>query len=166
MERAHTKIMVFVLMLTTKRQRAGDILWFHRGDIWARLWSIEGSSFLLLVGLARGNQHWQRRVTTVDLTKTAYRDDPVVLARNVMQVFYAWDNKTKERLKVVLEGKMKIVGVDGVTDEEDYRGNQEMLAFSPYLSLKRVTSLLMSDVIMMRTSLLDPMKIVRLLLTM
>ena len=39
-----------------------------------------------------------------------------------MQVFYARDNKTKERLKVVLEGKRKIVGVDGVTDEEDYRG--------------------------------------------
>ena len=67
--------------------------------------------------------------TTVDLTKTVYRDDPFVLARDVMQVFYARDNKTKGRLKVVLEGKWKIVGVDGVTDEEDYRGYQEMPAF-------------------------------------
>ena len=46
-----------------------------------------------------------------------------------MQVFYARDNKTKGRLKVVLEGKRKIVGVDGVTDEEDYRGYQEMPPF-------------------------------------
>ena len=60
--------------------------------------------------------------TTVDLTKTAYRDDPFVLARDVMQVFYARDNTTKGRLKVVLKGKRKIVGVDGVTNEEDYRG--------------------------------------------
>ena len=60
--------------------------------------------------------------TTVDLTKTAYRDDPFVLARDVMQ--YVRDNKTKGMLKVVLEGKRKIVGVDGVTDEEDYRGYQ------------------------------------------
>ena len=60
--------------------------------------------------------------TTVDLTKTAYRDDPFVLERDVVQVFYARDNKTKGRLKVILEGKRKIVGVDGVTDEEDYRG--------------------------------------------
>ena len=60
--------------------------------------------------------------TTVDLTKTAYRDDPFILARDVMHVFYGRDNKTKERLKVVLEEKRKIIGVDGVTDEEDYRG--------------------------------------------
>ena len=35
---------------------------------------------------------------------------------------YARDNKTKGKLKVVLDGKRKIVGVDGVTDEEDYMG--------------------------------------------
>ena len=45
-----------------------------------------------------------------------------------MQVFYARD-KIKGRLKVVLKGKRKIVGVDGVTDEEDYRGYKEMPAF-------------------------------------
>lgn len=73
--------------------------------------------------------------TTVDLTKTAYRDDPFVLARDVMQVFYARDNKTKGRLKVVLEGKRKIVGVDGVTDEEDYRGYQEMPPFGANVPL-------------------------------
>ena len=46
-----------------------------------------------------------------------------------MQVFYARDNKTKGRLKVVLKGKRKFIGVDGVTDEEDYMGYQEMPAF-------------------------------------
>ena len=40
--------------------------------------------------------------TTVDLTKTAYRDDPFVLAKDAMQIFYAGDNKTKTKLKVVL----------------------------------------------------------------
>ena len=57
--------------------------------------------------------------TTVDLTKTAYRDDPFVLTRDVMQVFYTRDNKTKGMLKVVLKEKRKIVGIDGVTDDED-----------------------------------------------
>ena len=37
--------------------------------------------------------------------------------------------KTKEKLKVVLKEKRKIVSVDRVTDEEDYRGYQEMPAF-------------------------------------
>jgi hypothetical protein len=67
--------------------------------------------------------------TIVDLTKTAYKDDPFVLARDVMQVLYAKDNKTNERLKVVLEGKRKIVGGDGLTDEEDYKGYQEIPPF-------------------------------------
>ena len=91
----------------------------------ARLRSVEGSSFSLPVGPARGNQEF----TTVDLTKTAYRDDPFVLAKDVMQIFYAQDNKTKAKLKVVLEGKRKIVGGDEVTNKEDYRGYQEMPAF-------------------------------------
>jgi hypothetical protein len=73
--------------------------------------------------------------TTVDLTKTAYEDDPFVLARDVMQVFYARDNKTKGRLKVVLEGKRKIIGVDGVTDEEDYKGYQKMPPFGANVPL-------------------------------
>ena len=52
-----------------------------------------------------------------------------------MRVFYARDNKTKGRLKVVLEEKRKIVGVDGVTNEEDYRGYQEMPAFGANIPL-------------------------------
>ena len=43
-------------------------------------------------------------------------------------MFYVGD-KTKAKLKVVLEGKRKIVGVDRVMDEEDYRGYQEMPPF-------------------------------------
>ena len=50
-----------------------------------------------------------------------HTNDPFVLTKDFMQIFYAGDNKTKEKLKVVLEEKRKIVGVDGVTDEEDYR---------------------------------------------
>ena len=73
--------------------------------------------------------------TTVDLTKIAYRDDPFVLAKDVMQIFYAGDNKTKAKLKLVIEGKRKIVGVDGVMDEEDYKGYQEMPAFGANVPL-------------------------------
>ena len=67
---------------------------------------------------------------TVDLNKTAYKDDPFVLAKDVIQIFYASDNVTKGARQVVLEGKRKIVGVDGVTDDEDYRGYQEMPPFA------------------------------------
>ena len=52
-----------------------------------------------------------------------------------MQVFYAKDNKIKERLKVVLKEIRKIIGVDGVTDEEDYRGYQEMPPFGANIPL-------------------------------
>ena len=43
--------------------------------------------------------------TTVDLIKTAYRDDPFVLTKDIMQIFYAGNNKTKGKLKVVLKKK-------------------------------------------------------------
>ena len=52
-----------------------------------------------------------------------------------MQVFYAMDIKTKARLKVVLVGKRKSVGVDGVMNEEDYRGYQEMPPFGANIPL-------------------------------
>jgi hypothetical protein len=64
---------------------------------------------------------------------------------------------TNGRLKVVLEGKRKIVRVDGLTNKEDYKGYQEMPPFGanvPYLSSKRVTNLLTYGLITMRPSLL------------
>ena len=85
-----------------------------------------------------------------------------------MQVFYIRNNKTKGRIKVVLEGKRKIVGVDRVMDEEDYRGYQEMHPFGTNVPLP-----ILQDgdeptyeLITMRPSLLMHLKIVRLLLTM
>jgi hypothetical protein len=52
-----------------------------------------------------------------------------------MQIFYAGDNKTKEKLKVVLKEKRKIVGLKGVTDEEEYRGYQEIPPFGTNVTL-------------------------------
>ena len=46
--------------------------------------------------------------TTVDVTMAAYRDDLFVLAKDVMQIFYTGDNKTKAKLKVVLKGKRRL----------------------------------------------------------
>jgi hypothetical protein len=47
--------------------------------------------------------------STVDLTKTAYRDDPFVLAKDIMQIFYAEDNKIEGKLKVVQEEKGRLL---------------------------------------------------------
>ena len=125
MERAHTKIVVFVLMLTTKMatcRRHTMVSELAYGPLKAALFHCQ---WVWLEEINTDSEGF----TTVDLTKTAYRDNPFVLARDVMQVFYARDNKIKGRLKVVLEEKRKIVGVDRVTDEEDYRGYQEMPTF-------------------------------------
>nr|AAT38070.1 putative TNP2 transposable element [Oryza sativa Japonica Group] len=65
-------------------------------------------------------------MTTVDLNKVGYSDEPFVLANDVTQVFYAkdMDSKPKKgkgldepRRHVVLPGKRKIVGVEDKTDE-------------------------------------------------
>ena len=58
-------------------------------------------------------------MTTVDLERTAYKDEPFVLAKQVVQVFYVQD-PANPKLHVVLQGKRRIVGVENVVDEEEY----------------------------------------------
>jgi hypothetical protein len=58
-----------------------------------------------------------------------------VFAKDFMQIFYAGDNKTKGKLKVVLEEKRKIIDLEGVTDEEDYSGYQEIRPFEANVTL-------------------------------
>jgi hypothetical protein len=85
--------------------------------------------------------------TTVDLTKTAYKDDPFVLARDVMQVLYVKDNKSPRREKVSMDSRTK----------KTTRAIRKCLHSGrtyPYLSLKRVTNLLTYGLITMRLSLL------------
>ena len=76
-----------------------------------------------------------------------YRDEPFVLAKHVTQVFYVHDMSSKPKDKsrnkttkdkaegdepkhhIVLAGKRKIVGVDDVTDEEEYNKIEDMTPF-------------------------------------
>nr|ABB46929.2 transposon protein, putative, CACTA, En/Spm sub-class [Oryza sativa Japonica Group] len=66
-------------------------------------------------------------MTTVDLNKVGYSDEPFVLANDVTQVFYVKDMSSKgkkskgpdeSKRHVVLPGKRKIVGVEDKTDED------------------------------------------------
>ena len=66
---------------------------------------------------------------------TAYKDDPFVLTKDILQIFYARDNNTNGRRHVVLQGKRKIVGINKVTDEEEYKGYQEMAPFGADVTL-------------------------------
>jgi hypothetical protein len=84
---------------------------------------------------------------TVGLKELGYRDDTFVLANDVTQVFYVKDmsskpkkdkssKSTKDKSQydepkrhIVLAGKRKIVGVDDVTDEEEYNKAEDMTPF-------------------------------------
>ena len=58
-------------------------------------------------------------MTTVDLEHAAYKDEPFVLAKQVVQVFYVQD-LVNPKLHVVLQEKKRIVGVENIMDEEEY----------------------------------------------
>jgi len=73
-------------------------------------------------------------MTIVDLSNIGHKDEPFILAKDVLQVFYAKDNANKDK-HVVLEGKRHIVGVEGVTDEEGYKGYEEMAPFGADMDL-------------------------------
>nr|ABA98446.1 transposon protein, putative, CACTA, En/Spm sub-class [Oryza sativa Japonica Group] len=66
-------------------------------------------------------------MTTIDLNKVGYSDEPFVLANDVTQVFFVKDMSSKgkkgrgpdePKRQVVLAGKRKIVGVEDKTDED------------------------------------------------
>jgi hypothetical protein len=67
------------------------------------------------------------RMTTVDLNKVGYSDEPFVLANDVTQVFYVKDVSIKRKKgkgpdepkrHLVLPGKRKIIGVEDKTDDD------------------------------------------------
>nr|CAE05230.3 OSJNBa0011K22.12 [Oryza sativa Japonica Group] len=72
--------------------------------------------------------------TTVNLANNAYRDEPFVLAKQVVQVFYIVDPCNK-KLHVVREGKRRIVGLDNIADEDDY--NQHVHGIGQEIPLRR-----------------------------
>lgn len=73
-------------------------------------------------------------ITFVDLDEPAYRDEPFVLAKDVLPVFYATDN-AHEGKHVVLQGKRKIVGVEDVMDKNGYKGYEEIAPFGQDVDL-------------------------------
>nr|ABA97003.1 transposon protein, putative, CACTA, En/Spm sub-class [Oryza sativa Japonica Group] len=88
-------------------------------------------------------------MTTVDLNKVGYSDEPFVLANNVTQVFFMKDMSSKEKKgrgpdepkrHVVLPGKRKIVRVEDKTDE-DY----ELLDGQPPFTVTIDPSILLSN---------------------
>jgi hypothetical protein len=75
-------------------------------------------------------------VRVLDLNKTGYKDDPWILANRAAQVFYAKqiipdnEKKSTDKLKhVVFPGKQQAIGVDGVSDMEDFNQFNDMSLF-------------------------------------
>ena len=66
--------------------------------------------------------------TLVDFNKVGYVDDPFILAKQATQVFYVTD-PSDARWSVVLSEKRRIVGVENVTDEEEYDQFEEIPPF-------------------------------------
>jgi hypothetical protein len=56
---------------------------------------------------------------SVDLNHQGYKSEPFLLAKHVAQVLYVPDT-TNKRLKVFIPGKLQIVGVENVIDEEEF----------------------------------------------
>jgi hypothetical protein len=76
-----------------------------------------------------------RRLRIVDLDKVGYKDDPWVLANHVVQIFYAEDispesKKAWKSKHIAVSGKQQIIGVDGVSDPEDFNQFSEMPLFT------------------------------------
>ena len=69
-------------------------------------------------------------MTIVDFKKIGYKDEPIVLAKDVMQMFYVKDMSSKRQKNqgksdddpkrhIVLPGKRKIIGVEDISDKSE-----------------------------------------------
>jgi hypothetical protein len=75
-------------------------------------------------------------VRVLDLSKVGYKDDPWILANRAVQVFYAKqiisNNEKKSNNKskhVVFPRKQQAIGVDGVSDMENFNQFNDMSLF-------------------------------------
>jgi glucose dehydrogenase len=77
------------------------------------------------------------RLTLVDLKNVGHKDDPLVLADRVAQVFYVLDPETGKR--VVVSTKQKIVRVKNMEDNnEDVKQFKEMPLFTNPMNIKHI----------------------------
>jgi hypothetical protein len=70
-------------------------------------------------------------LTLVDLANVGYKDDPWVLAECVAQVFYIAD-PMNVKMHVVVSGKQRILGVEGVIYVEDYNQFKKLVLFKDH----------------------------------
>jgi hypothetical protein len=70
-----------------------------------------------------GVKYDKHGMTIVNFRFLGYREQPFVLAKDVTQVFYVkdLDLANKEEHYIVLQGNRKIVGVEDVVNEEEYK---------------------------------------------
>jgi len=78
-------------------------------------------------------------VRVLDLSKVGYKDDSWILSNRAAQVFYAEQILSKNEKKsshkpnhVVFPGKQQAVGVDGVSDLEDFNQFSDMSLFADH----------------------------------
>ena len=67
-------------------------------------------------------------LTTVELQSVSYKDDQWVLASRCTQVAY-WPMPKESKKHVVMFGRQRIVGVDGVQSPEEYNYYVELSLF-------------------------------------
>ena len=70
-------------------------------------------------------------LTTMELQSVGYKDDQWVLASRCVQVAY-WPMPKDNKKHVVVSGKQRIVGADGVQSPEEYNNYAELSFFTDY----------------------------------
>jgi len=105
--------------------------WYY--GVIEEIWELEYDTLLTVplfkckwvkLGHAKVDQYG---TTYVNLNELGYKDEPFVLATQATQIFYVKDLLHKN-CHVVMNGKRKIVGVDDVTDEEEYNQYEDLPA--------------------------------------
>jgi hypothetical protein len=66
--------------------------------------------------------------TIIDMRNVGHKDEPLVLAATITQVFYILDPKDEKKY-IVVPRKQRVLGVDNMDDEEEYNQCDDVLFF-------------------------------------
>jgi hypothetical protein len=67
--------------------------------------------------------------TLIGLDNGGHKDDPLILPQRVAQVFFVLKPKHKKKHDIVIHEKQRIIGLENVTDEEEYNQFDELPFF-------------------------------------
>jgi hypothetical protein len=139
--KARVRIVVYILMLVMLRPKTKICTMVKYKRSRSLTFTVSRFLFSVTIGLMQSRVLVQDKYgfISIDLNHQGYKSESFMLAKHIAQVFYVPDT-TNKRLKVVIPGKRRIIGVENAVDEEESDHFDEIPPFVTLMIKPRILS--------------------------